>query len=98
MLGVCVTRKQSYCCYGSKLVRILNEQGKAQLGMRWGTPQRPDCEGFLIAQFQQLDLSRMDFREVYAEFVDAAKLPDEIDMSIQIQQKIQNYYNTNGGT
>ncbi len=66
--------------------------------MRWGTPQRPDCEGFLIAQFQQLDLSRMDFREVYAEFVDAAKLPDEIDMSIQIQQKIQNYYNTNGGT
>lgn len=98
VLGVCVTRKQSYCCYGSKLVRILNEQGKAQLGMRWGTPQRPDCEGFLIAQFQQLDLSRMDFREVYAEFVDAAKLPDEIDMSIQIQQKIQNYYNTNGGT
>jgi conjugal transfer mating pair stabilization protein TraN len=40
----------------------------------------------------------MDFREVYAEFVDAAKLPDEIDMSIQIQQKIQSYYHTNGGT
>tara|TARA_B100000678_G_scaffold246419_1_gene219253 strand:- start:1143 stop:2876 length:1734 start_codon:yes stop_codon:yes gene_type:complete len=98
ILGVCVTRKQSYCCYGSKLVRILNEQGKAQLGMQWGKPKEPDCEGFLIAQFQQLDLSRMDFREVYAEFVDAAKLPDEIEMSIQIQTKIENYYNTNGGT
>lgn len=98
ILGVCVTRKQSYCCYGSKLVRILNEQGKAQLGMQWGTPKEPDCEGFLIAQFQRLDLSRMDFREVYAEFVDAAKLPDEIEMSIQIQEKIENYYNINGGT
>ena len=97
ILGVCVTRKQSYCCYGSKLVRILNEQGKAQLGMQWGTPKTPDCEGFLIAQFQQLDLSRMDFSEVYAEFVDAAKLPDEIEMSLQIQEKIENYYNLNGG-
>ena len=98
ILGVCVTRKQSYCCYGSKLVRILNEQGKAQLGMQWGKPKEPDCEGFLIAQFQQLDLSRMDFREVYAEFVDAAKLPDEIEMSIQIQTKIEGYYKLNGGS
>lgn len=98
VFGVCVTRKQSYCCYGSKLVRILNQQGKAQLGMQFGKAKEPDCEGFLIAQFQRLDLSRMDFREVYAEFVDAAKLPDEIEMSIQIQEKIENYYNTNGGT
>ena len=97
ILGVCVTRKQSYCCYGSKLVRILNEQGKAQLGMQWGKPKEPDCEGFLIAQFQQLDLSRMDFREVYAEFVDAAKLPDEIEMSLQIQTRIEDYYNLHGG-
>ena len=97
VLGICTTKKQSYCCYGSKLVRILNEQGKAQLGMQWGTPKTPDCEGFLIAQFQQLDLSRMDFSEVYAEFVDAAKLPDEIEMSLQIQEKIENYYNLNGG-
>lgn len=93
VLGICTTKKQSYCCYGSKLVRILNEQGKAQLGMQWGTPKTPDCEGFLIAQFQQLDLSRMDFSEVYAEFVDAAKLPNEIEMSLQIQQKIETYYN-----
>ncbi|MEL7196813.1 MAG: conjugal transfer protein TraN [Pseudomonadota bacterium] len=97
ILGVCTTKKQSYCCYGSKLVRILNEQGKAQLGMQWGKPKDPDCEGFLIDQFQQLDLSQMDFGEVYAEFVDAAKLPDEIEMSIQIQQRIENYYNLHGG-
>lgn len=98
ILGVCVTRKQSYCCYGSKLVRILNEQGKAQLAMAWGKAKEPDCEGFLIAQFQQLDLSLMDFSEVYAEFVDAASLPDEIEMSIQIQEKIEDYYDLHGGT
>ncbi|MEM6409971.1 MAG: conjugal transfer protein TraN [Pseudomonadota bacterium] len=97
ILGVCTTKKQSYCCYGSKLVRILNEQGKAQLGMQWGKPKEPDCEGFLIAQFQQLDLSQMDFGEVYAEFVDAANLPDEIEMSIQIQTKIEDYYDLHSG-
>ncbi|MEO1489384.1 MAG: conjugal transfer protein TraN, partial [Pseudomonadota bacterium] len=97
ILGVCTTRKQSYCCYGSKLVRILNEQGKAQLGMQWGKAKDPDCEGFLIAQFQQLDLAQMDFGEVYAEFVDAAKLPDEIELSVQIQQRIETYYNLHGG-
>ena len=43
-----MTRKQSYCCYGSKLVRILNEQGKAQLGMRWGKAKEPDCEGSFL--------------------------------------------------
>ena len=98
ILGVCVTKKQSYCCYGSKLVRILNEQGKAQLGIQWGTPKEPDCEGFLIEQFQMLDLSQMDFSEVYAEFVDAASLPDEIEMSIQIQDRIADYYALHGGS
>ena len=39
----------------------------------------------------------MDFSEVYAEFVDAAKLPDEIEMSIQIQQKIEAYYDLHAG-
>lgn len=98
VLGVCVTRKQSYCCYGSKLVRILNEQGKAQLGMAWGTAREPDCAGFLIAQFQQLDLSRMDFREVYAEFIEAATLPDALMLSVEIQQNIAQYYSRHGGT
>ena len=34
----------------------------------------------------------MDFTEVYAEFVDAAKLPDEIETSRQIQERIKAYY------
>lgn len=97
ILGVCTTKKQSYCCFGSKLVRILQEQGRAQLGKTWGEPKEPDCEGFLIEEFQSLDLSVMDFSEVYAEFVDAAKIPSEIEMSLQIQEKIGDYYELHGG-
>lgn len=39
----------------------------------------------------------MDFTEVYAEFIDAAKLPDEVQTMTEIQQKIQNYYDLHGG-
>jgi conjugal transfer mating pair stabilization protein TraN len=34
----------------------------------------------------------MDFSEVYAEFTDAARLPDELQAATQIQQKIEDYY------
>jgi conjugal transfer mating pair stabilization protein TraN len=34
----------------------------------------------------------MDFSEVYAEFTDAARLPDELQAAQEIQQKIEDYY------
>ncbi len=93
VLGVCVTKKQSYCCFSSKLTRILQEQGRAQLGLDFGTPKETTCEGLTVEQFQQLDLSLMDFTEVYEEFTEAAKLPDEIEAGILIQERIAEYYN-----
>ena len=97
VLGVCVTSKDAYCCFGSKLSRILQVQGRAQIGKRWAKPKDEQCKGFTIAEFQQLDLSKMDFTEVYAEFTEAAKLPDEVGTLNDIQQKIQGYYDLHGG-
>ncbi len=92
VLGVCVTRKDAYCCYQSKISRILQEQGRPQIGKAWGPPKTETCEGFTIYEFQQLDLSVMDFSEVYAEFQDAARLPDEAAALADIQAKIEAYY------
>jgi conjugal transfer mating pair stabilization protein TraN len=92
VLGVCVTRKDAYCCYQSKISRILQEQGRPQIGKAWGAPKTESCAGFSIYEFQQLDLSVMDFSEVYAEFQDAARLPDEAAALVDIQTKIEAYY------
>lgn len=92
VLGVCVTRKDAYCCFQSKISRILQEQGRPQIGKPWGAPKTETCEGFTIYEFQQLDLSVMDFSEVYAEFQDAARLPDEAAALADIQAKIEAYY------
>lgn len=98
ILGLCVTKKKAYCCFESKLTRIIQEQGRLQLGRPWGDPKKEQCNGFTIAEFQQLDLSKMDFTEVYADFVEAAKLPNEIDATVQIQRRIEQYYqNKKGG-
>lgn len=91
-LGICVTKKDVYCCFQSKISRILQEQGRPQIGKPWGKPKTETCEGFSIFEFQQLDLSVMDFSEVYADFMEAAKLPDEAAALVQIQQKIADYY------
>ena len=95
-LGVCLTKKKAYCCFESKLSRILQEQGRKQLPKPWDKPKEEQCEGFTLDEFAQLDLSRMDFSEVYAEFTEAARLPDELETSILIQQKIDDYYARGG--
>jgi conjugal transfer mating pair stabilization protein TraN len=91
-LGVCLTKKKVYCCFESKLSRILQEQGRQQLNKPWGKPKTEQCLGFTIDEFSRLDLSKMDFSEVYAEFTDAARLPDELRAATEIQQKIEDYY------
>jgi len=95
-LGICKTKRTTYCCFESKLSRILQEQGRIQLGRPWGSPKREQCLGFTIDEFARLDLSVMDFTEVYAEFQDAARLPDEVETMTQIQDKIQDYYDLHG--
>lgn len=92
VLGVCITKRKAYCCFESKLSRILQEQGRAQLGKPWGKPKTEQCRGFTIDEFSRLDLSQMDFSEVYAEFTDAARLPDELQAATEIQHKIEDYY------
>jgi conjugal transfer mating pair stabilization protein TraN len=91
-LGVCTKKREAYCCYESKLSRILQEQGRPQLGLNWASPKKEQCAGFTVDQFARLDLSKMDFSEVMAEFVDAARLPDELATATAMQERINQYF------
>lgn len=92
VLGVCVTSKKTYCCFESELSRILQEQGRPQIGKKWDSAKTEQCKGFSLDEFAQLDLSVMDFSEVYAKFLDAAKLPNELETANAIQDRIQQYF------
>ena len=78
-LGSCVQEERSYCCYNSKIGRIIHEQGRPQLksfvnsgsGI-WGAPDNPICRGFKPEEFQALDFSQIDLSEYYADIAGAA--------------------------
>ncbi len=77
ILGACVScieHTTAKCCFNSRLARIVNEQGRAQLGRTWGNPGEPDCSGFTVAQLQALDFAAMDLTEFYAALVPS--IPD----------------------
>ena len=90
IIRLCIETTESYCCFNSRLARILNEQGRAQLGRGWGGPESPDCSGFTVAQLQGLDFSRMDLSEFYGEI--APTLPDVGAMRSRAEQKVNSYF------
>lgn len=90
IIRTCIETTETYCCFNSRLSRIINEQGRAQLGRGWGGAQGPDCSGFALAQLQALDFSRMDLTEFYAEI--APTLPNLGDLQQRAQQKVNSYF------
>lgn len=71
IIRVCIEWKKSYCCYNSRLARIISEQGRPMLGKSYGSPQGPDCSGFTPDEFSRLDFSRMNLSEFYSEILPA---------------------------
>lgn len=60
-LGGCVEHTDTYCSFNSVLARLINRQGRAQLGMSLA-----DCHGFTVQELSTLDFSRMDLSEFVA--------------------------------
>jgi conjugal transfer mating pair stabilization protein TraN len=93
---ICIEKTQSYCCYNSRLARIINEQGRAQIGKGWGGAESPQCGGFTQSEFASLDFATMDLSEFIGEIMSHATLPDTGVLNArtqsQIQTKMQNYY------
>lgn len=92
VLGVCVQKKQSHCCFNSRIARLIATSGRAQLGKSWGSTASPDCGGLSPTELQKIDFSLIDFSEVAGDVLAGAKgkVPDyAIDRATT---KIKSYY------
>jgi conjugal transfer mating pair stabilization protein TraN len=83
VLKACVESKEGYCCYNSRLARLINAQGLQQLGRGFGSPENPQCSGFSVAELQQLDFSKMDLTEFYNEIVPELPNVDQLKQDIK---------------
>ncbi|MDX9823117.1 MAG: conjugal transfer protein TraN, partial [Syntrophales bacterium] len=84
----CVQRANTYCCFNSKLGRIIHEQGRIQLQQfgasgDWGGAENPNCWGFTPEEFQMLDFSRIDLSEYFGDI--KAKAASEVQRDMQRQ-------------
>ncbi|MBY0500442.1 MAG: conjugal transfer protein TraN [Alphaproteobacteria bacterium] len=69
VLGQCVKKKSSFCCFGSKLLKAFQEQGRKQIHLGWGKAKDPLCRGFTIEELQRIDFSKLDLREAFEDLM-----------------------------
>jgi conjugal transfer mating pair stabilization protein TraN len=58
ILGTCEEYTDRYCSFNSVLAKIIDTQGKAQLGL-----SSSDCSGLTLTQVSSIDFSKIDFSE-----------------------------------
>ena len=92
ILGVCVRRERSWCVFGSKLGRILQEAARSQLGIGWGS-----CRGFTVQEMESIDFEAVDLSEFTGDLTDGSRepsinLPEVDEASAVMRTRIRDFY------
>ena len=92
LFGICIRYEKVWCTFGSKLGRILQEQGRRQLGRGWG-----DCRGFTVAEIESIDFGSLDLSEFTGNLMDGdiepdVSLPDAGDMGAAMRTRVRDFY------
>ena len=90
--GICIRRSRAWCVFGSKLGRILQEQGRSQLGVGWS-----DCRGLTVAEIEGIDFAGLDLSEFTENLLDGSmepsvSLPEAGDTGAAMQTRIRDFY------
>ena len=92
LFGVCIRRSRAWCVFGSKLGRILQQQGRRQLGIGWSS-----CRGFTVAEIEGIDFASLDLSEFTQDLMDGSRapsvsLPDAGDTGAVMRTRIRDFY------
>jgi hypothetical protein len=79
--GICLEHKKSYCCFDSMLSRIIQEQGRVQIGLSFGDPDSADCSGLSASELQRIDFSKIDFSEYYQSLEAQVITPNQSEVT-----------------
>jgi len=98
ILGVCMRKKRSYCCFPNKLARIVHEQGRAQLGMNWGEAKNPMCRGFTTEELSRINFDKLNMTEIFAEIIARTKQVTAKVVKRNVTQRVKDMTNGLGNT
>lgn len=63
----CLRKRTTFCCFGTKLARLIQQSGRGQIGRSWGSPEYPDCNGLSPEELSRMDFSTIDFTELFED-------------------------------
>ncbi|ALU46123.1 conjugal transfer protein TraN [Pseudoalteromonas rubra] len=84
-LGLCIMKRQDYCCYPSMLSRIIMEQAHVLLNK-----DMSECQGLNHEELSTLDFSRIDLSEWIATMVEANLIPEASPESLSGSGRMDN--------
>ncbi len=90
--GVPVNIKHSFCCFGNLLDKVIQVEGRKQLGRSFGSGGSPDCRGLSLEDIQSIDWSKVDFSEfiedLKVKFAGKYKTPNPDDLLLTVEHSI----------
>ena len=89
-LGVTTVIKHHFCCFSNILEKIIQVQGRAQLGINFGSGGSPDCRGLTLEELERIDFSLIDFSEFAQEVQKRMVLPKGGDVEERILGSLPN--------
>lgn len=95
VLGVCVEKRKSYCCFSSPLSRIIQEQIRPLLGKSWGDTESPTCEGISISEINQIDWDKINLDEWLGLLKISGQFPDPSKLNMETITGSGSTYNIN---
>ena len=97
-LGITLKKRKVYCCFNSRMARVVHEQAREQLMEKglwgvtenggWGRAKNPFCGGMSASQLQEIDFDAVDFSEIYADILDETSVPDLEDSTLSTEESI----------
>lgn len=90
LTDICIETSDSYCCFNSKLARIVHEQGRSLIqGFDgWGDAESPQCRGFTPEEFQMLDFSKINLDE----WIGDIQVTTQENIANDISTGVNNFY------
>jgi hypothetical protein len=86
---ICLRKKQTYCCFGSILMKLIHQQGRSQIGLGWGSGEHPVCRGLTPEEVARIDFDQLNLEEAFAELLNSLNVPETTEVIDRFQKNWQ---------
>lgn len=96
IIGACIEKRTSFCCFASPLSRILQEQIRPQIGMSFGSAKSPNCSGLPVEKLDKVNWERVNLDEWLGILQATNNFPGSTNMTIESMTGVGSAFDLQG--